>query len=325
LADFGSGATVYWKVRAGSDNNGSFGWSDWVNGETPVDPNQAEFPPNPVTDLNATVNGNTITLKFTPPYYIDNLGNLGAAATMYEIRVSDEAFIDTRYPMNSTAFVRSNWNESPAIATYFPSAPIPAPVGWGGTVAPTEQQTVTITGYTGGTLFFALKSTDTQTGSRWSYISNVAGVGVGGVGGISQFVWDFIKSPSLGVNQFQFYLDPNGAQIYYSSTTANIAGTELTKTNTKYTVIDLVNAINDYARHFTGVNANIVKAIGWWKAGDGTQPQQMEGYTISYTGDTPDMAATSTAIEQTGLEPLVRNRTYQVSVGDTVTGFTIKQ
>lgn len=130
------------------------------------------------------------------------------------------------------------------------------------------------------------------------------GGGTGGVAG-ELMVLNLKKTNDLGVNQFEFTLDPTKT-IFYTKQGETLTSTEMTNK----TVKGLVDAINA----FSGGAA--VKSIGWWN-NNINNSQRMEGYTISggvWTG--------STGTAGNGTETL-KNIVYQVSVSPSVVNFKL--
>ncbi|MFA6170236.1 MAG: hypothetical protein WCW67_04660 [Candidatus Margulisiibacteriota bacterium] len=116
-------------------------------------------------------------------------------------------------------------------------------------------------------------------------------------------ILNLVKTADLGVNQFEFTLDPTKT-IFYTQQGETLTSTEMTNK----TVKGLVDAINT----FSGGAA--VKSIGWWN-NNVNNTQRMEGYTIAggvWTG--------STGTAGNGTETL-KNIVYQVSVSPSVVNF----
>jgi hypothetical protein len=134
----------------------------------------------------------------------------------------------------------------------------------------------------------------------------------GGPGTPGVYHWNFIKTTDLGINQFQFYMDPESTTPISYMFNSNL--TELTDK----TVAGLVKAINSVA------GSDIIKTIGWWNQLTGDGKQKMDGYTITdYDADhNPTMVPSNGIVAN---EPLVKNRTYQVSVSANLADFTIQQ
>lgn len=131
----------------------------------------------------------------------------------------------------------------------------------------------------------------------------VAVIGEGGGVAGESMVLNLVKTADLGVNQFEFTLDPTKT-IFYTKQGETLTSTELTAK----TVKGLVDAINTFA------GGAAVKSVGWWNK-DVNSSQRMEGYTISsgvWTG--------SVGTAGNGTETL-ENKVYQVSVSPSIVNF----
>ncbi len=137
----------------------------------------------------------------------------------------------------------------------------------------------------------------------------VAVIGGGTAGTVgSLMALTFIKTNDLGVNQFEFTLDPTQT-IYYTGSGQTTTDTAMTAS----TVKGLADAINAFA------GAGTVKSIGWWN-NNVNNSQRMEGYTIegaTWTG--------SNGTSGNGGEKLENGRVYQISVSKTVSNFKLSK
>lgn len=162
----------YWRVRAVN----SFGPSDWVTGNVWVEENADPYIPVAITDLRAVIEDGSTKLSWTAPYDKDKRGVVAACGS-YDVRVFDEAIVDVPQdpfsPSQTNPQAISNWDSATSITAFFTSSPaIQAPEAFG------TAQEITIDYVPTRPLFFAIKSEDAS--GNTSYLSNVAGVGLGG-------------------------------------------------------------------------------------------------------------------------------------------------
>ena len=295
----------------------SFGENSSAGNVIDIPVNSDPFPPRPITDLKAVIDNGVIVLSWTPPYDEDNSGNQGVASTGYDIRVSRNAIIADQYPLTFTDFKDANWNAATPIAQFpeFQGVVVPQPVGWGRRVAPV-QQTMRINGQLSGTYFFAIKTTDSIGGMgaqvpRMSYVSNVAGIGMGGDGqlpaGPIQKTLNFTTANNFGINTISIPFVMNKPITRVDRAAATIT-----------TIGDLVKEINTQS----GVAAPLtaVTTVGWYDAvtqmhkgitaiGVGGDGAVNAGIPINGVGQ--DEAAQRTNILG---ENIVQGRAYQVTV-----------
>src|SRR3989339_854155 len=199
--------TIYCRVRAIN----SFGNSDWIKQSTTISKNSDPTTPVAITDLQATLNGSSITLTWTAPWDQNESGDVAACAS-YDIKVSTEAIVDEPTdpfnPSRTNPGKKSTWVKAQSIDTYFAST-IPAPQLY------PALQTLTIPNVdTSKTYYFAIKATDAEP--HVSYISNVAGVGALTAEQPPVIVvnpntfevsYVFEKTGNLGINQFSIPFD----------------------------------------------------------------------------------------------------------------------
>ncbi len=141
-----------------------------------------------------------------------------------------------------------------------------------------------------------------------------------GMGSLGEILLDLYKSATpykLGINQFQFSLDPVKTIKYSTSKTDSTPSVPLTDK----TVKGLVKAINAYAIA-SGAAGPIVQTIGWWKASNPGAEQKMQGYIVTGSADNPTFTGSEAALVD-GSEALTRYMTYQVSVSEEMKGLRI--
>ena len=286
--------TIYCRVRAIN----SFGNSDWIKQSTTISKNSDPTTPVAVTDLQATLNGSSITLTWTAPWDQNESGDVAACAS-YDIKVSTEAIVDEPTdpfnPARTNPGKKSTWVKAQSIDTYFAST-IPAPQLY------PALQTLTIPNVdTSKTYYFAIKATDAEP--HVSYISNVAGVGALTAEQPPVIVvnpntfevsYVFEKTGNLGINQFSIPFDV----VTYEAA----AGFKKPIANMR----ELVDAITVEA-------GSIITTVGWW---DKTN-QQMVGWVD--VNNTP--AAQNGAPAALSSEQLTKDKVYQMSV---IQGVTFK-
>ncbi|MFC1540625.1 hypothetical protein ACFL4J_01140 [Candidatus Margulisiibacteriota bacterium] len=290
---------TYVKVRVRALNDyGNSGWTESASAyyipETP-DPTL----PVPITDLQASVEGTSVTLTWSAPYDT-NKSAVEEPCVEYAIRVSTEAIVDDPVAPYTASYANTNplsietWSMAQSIDTYFASSPIiPTPLAYA------TEQTVTITGITlSDTYFFGIKGKDAS--GNWSYVSNIAGVQVGSAGGVESKTYTFSREAGgLGINTFT---------IPYSTPLVSPAITNL---------LELIQNINIQA------GTNVVYTLGWWDA----VTMQPAGYEIKYassgTLNTIDSIVGTSGLGYPDTVSIEKDKVYQIYVIQD-TSFTIQ-
>jgi len=285
----------YFKVRLNAGNDyGTTGWveSAVVHVPATADPNI----PVAITDLQATIEGRTVTISWTAPYYINKYGTQTKCSS-YDIRVSTEAIVNSAVspfsPGTTNPLGTTTWSQAQSVGSYFASVPpIPSPSAFG------VKDSITVPNIAqNGTFFFGIKS-QSATGNT-SYISNVAGVQVG------------TAAASTETKTYAFTRSAGGLGINVFSIPYNIPLVQPVISNLK----ELVENINIQA------GSNVVYSFGWY---DGANKRTV-GYEMKYGSLTlNDFTANPTS----GLAPMnavaiEKDKPYQINVIRDV-NFTVK-
>src|SRR3989339_166063 len=285
------------KVRARAVNvYGASAWIESVAMQIPETPDSNN--PIAVTDLTLSKNDRSITLKWSAPYDLDKYTQ-PIACSGYDIRVSTEAIVgEVANPFTQGQTNASNtntWDDTPSISTYFMNElgkdfQLSTPKAYG------NPESLTISNInTDGNYFFAIKAKD--SGDKWSYISNVAGIQVGEAKAAAPETVTYTLSYEAGG------LGINNISIPFS--------TPFNDPSNVTTLLDLVNFINEQA----GSGEKIVYAVGWW---DGQQ-MKPAGYEIKYDSTGAISTTGTNTAPNIAAAAITKDMPYQISVTKKVT------